>query len=393
MKKAIESALALLLLVVTATACGGRTASPAAPTAVPVVQATAVQQPTVPPAVQATAVPVAKATAALQPTVPPAPRATAVVATATRPLATATPAPVEEETLSLDSRNAGLDQLKSYRARWQAEWRVTEAGKTESLSWDFTEEYTAELQARHVVWRAQTASSESTAVEIWRIGDTTYVRGGEPGKPPACFAMSSDDQLQTITRGIFDPRVLGGLEGARYVGSETVNGIKTKHYKYDEKAFSVAGTTKVSGDIWVAADGGYTVKDTVSWIGSAGLLGASATSTGEGKWTWELTEVNRPLTITPPADCATPEAGLPVLSDATEKSSVGPVLMYKSATAMADAVKFYKEQMAAAGWTLASENTLGGQLSQLTFKKADRQAQVMISADGAAIRVMITTEK
>ncbi len=312
---------------------------------------------------------------------------------ATRPAPTETPVSEREEVLSLDSRNAGLDQLKSYRVRWQAEWRSTEAGKTESGSWDFIEEYTTEPNAVHFSWRVASTSSESTAIEIWRIGDTTYVQGGEPGKSAECFAISSEDQSQSITRNMFDPRLLGSLVGARYVGLETVNGIKARHYKYDEKATSLTDIARVSGEIWVAVDGGYTVKDTVSWSGSAVFFGGASTGTGEGKWTWELLEVNPSLTIAPPANCVAPEAGLPVLPDAKEKTSMGPVLMYKSATSMADAVKFYKEQMGAAGWKLTDENAMGGQLTQLAFEKAGTVAQVMISVADSAIQVMITTEK
>ena len=63
--------------------------------------------------------------------------------------------------------------------------------------------------------------------------------------------------------------MLGSLSGAKYAGTETVNGIRSNRYTYDEKAANRADLGKVAGEIWVAADGGYVVKDTVSWEGGA----------------------------------------------------------------------------------------------------------------------------
>ena len=58
-----------------------------------------------------------------------------------KPEATEEPTAIpEEDTLSLDSRATGLDQLKSYRLRWQSEWTATDSGETSTGKWDWSEE-------------------------------------------------------------------------------------------------------------------------------------------------------------------------------------------------------------------------------------------------------------
>ena len=67
--------------------------------------------------------------------------------------------------------------------------------------------------------------------------------------------------------------MLGSIEDAKYVGRETINGIPTKHYKYNSKTGMLTALGEVSGETWVAIDGGYVVKDTVTWKGGGGLFG------------------------------------------------------------------------------------------------------------------------
>lgn len=362
MKKTFTLALALVALLA---ACGGRQA----PTAAPAAKPTAATQPT--------AVPAAK------PTIAPA---------ATK--ATEAPTATQGEALSLLSRETGLDKLKSYRARWQAEWRSTESGKTDSGTWDWTQEYSAESQALHHIWKGTgNAASDSAGMELWQIGDTLYMLSAEAGGKTECFTMSSDDKSNRLDRGTFTPGLLGSLKGANYVGAETVNGIKAKHYKYDEKASTLTGFGKVAGDIWVATDGGYVVKDVVTWSGSAGLFGMMAQGAGDGKWTWELRDVNQPIRIQPPANCVAPTTGLPLLPDAKEKISVGPMIVYKSATKPADATAFYKKEMVAAGWKLTDEQATGDQVTTLNFEKGDEKAQVFITSQDDITQVMINTAK
>jgi hypothetical protein len=319
----------------------------------------------------------------------PAPKAPAVKPTAT------TSASGGGDTLSLQSRDAGLDKLKSYKMRWLAEWKSTDTGSTESDGWDWVEEYSSDPAALHWNWNItnSTDKTKNTQMEAWQVGNTMYMQTVEADGTKQCISMSSDDKSNQLSKGLFNPSMLGSVSDAQYVGTDTVNGIKAKHYKYNEKSANLFGAAKVSGEIWVAVDGGFVVKETVNWSGAAGLFGAGSKSKGDGKWSWELSNVNQPITITPPENCGGAAADIPVMKDATDKTSVGDTIMYKTASSVADVVEFYKQQMPAKGWSLEGEPEVTEESATMQFTQGDQTAQVMLSVDQGKTQVVINVTR
>lgn len=371
-----------LFLVVSLAACGGRK---------PAADRNADTGNTAPASMQATAAPAEAADTAAPAKAPTkAPTATAVAAPTEAPTAEPT-----EETLSITNRTEGLDKLKSYRARWVLEWSGTEDDKPVTTTMNWTEEYTSDPKALHITF-ASTSSDEDSepAAEIWQVGGMSYMVGGKAGEEPVCISFSSDEESQ-FERGLFNPAMLGALENARYVGMDTVNGIRTRHYQYDEETLALTGSAKVSGEIWVAADGGYVVKDVARWEGGFDFLDTDddETRVGKGEWTWELSDIDQPITIEAPESCAGATNDLPMMADATGKGNFGGAIFYKTASAPEDVVKFYQKQMPAAGWEAEGEPTSMGSLAQLAFTKDGQTAQIVITAADGQTQVMITVEK
>jgi predicted small lipoprotein YifL len=306
---------------------------------------------------------------------------------------TEAPAPTpEDESLSLASRDTGLDALTSYRLSWHAEWKSMDQGKPDQGAWDWTEEYTSDPKARHLTMTTQDSSDpvKTGAFEMWQIGDISYMMSGEDKK---CVSFSTEGAENDIQKGTFSPSMLGSIEDAKYVGRETVNGIPTKHYKYNSKSGMLAALGDISGETWVATDGGYVVKDTVTWKGGRFLGLGSDTATGEGTWTWELSDANKPFEIKPPAGCEGSQLDLPIMPDATEKSRFGDMTSYKSAGKPADVATFYKKELAAADWKPEGEPTEMGDVVMLNFAKDDQKLSVMITANDGATQVILTVSK
>jgi hypothetical protein len=298
------------------------------------------------------------------------------------------------ESISLGSRDVGLDKLKSYRLRWQSQWNTTEGGKTQTANWDWNEEFSSSPEALHWTWKSTDVNATNqSGFEAWQIGDTTYMVTSDQNGQASCVSFSTADASQRLGKGLFSPKSLGSLSDARYVGNETVNGISSKHFQYDDKAVALSGLSKVSGDVWVAADGGYVVKDNMHWEGNAGLFGSSATGTGTGQWLWELSEVNQPIAITPPENCGGAAGTIPVMPDAKEKSSVGDMVIYKTESTPAQVVDFYKQQMAAAGWKLEGEQTVTEGFATLTFTLDSKKAQVSITSQEGQTNVIVNVTK
>jgi len=366
----IRMTLALFLVVTLALAgCGGgKTPAATGPEATPAVEAAT------------------ESTPAIESTVAPEPTVEEEAEAPTE----APAAETDEEELDLGDRTAGLDQLQSYRLRWIVSWEKEKDGQKETASLDLTQEHVAEPRAEHVYLNSQSSNDQETSVfETYNVDGMSYIVGNAGGKR-TCVSLSSDDE-ETST-GPVDPGTIGSPSEARYVGRETVNGIATRHYTYDEKSLALFGASKVAGEIWVAVDGGYVVKETASWEGGTGFLGMSDDDgTGSGQWTWELTDINQPLSITAPEDCAVPQNDLPMLADASDKMTMGEIIAYQTQSTLKEASEFYQTEMPAAGWKLEGEPTSMEDFVQLTFKKDDRTAQVMITSNDDGTQVMINT--
>jgi hypothetical protein len=299
-----------------------------------------------------------------------------------------------EDALSVQSRDAGLDKLKSYRSQWRGEWKSTDSGATQSTTWDWFEEISTSDKAHH--WGSKMTDSKSAkpvAFEFWQIGDASYIMTTDDQGKQECMVFTGEGQGNPAAKGMLTPGGLGGVNGAKYVGTDTVNDIRAKHYKYDEKAASLAGFGKVNGEIWIAEDGGYVVKDTLNWQGAAGLFGAGTKADGAGTWTYQLQDVNKPLVIKAPEICEKGNVDVPVMADATEKARMGPVLTYKTAAKPKDVVEFYSNVMKKAGWQPEGEPEIADEMSTLGFTKDGATVQItIIPADGKS-QVMITTAK
>jgi hypothetical protein len=204
------------------------------------------------------------------------------------------------------------------------------------------------------------------------------------------MSMSSEDEADTA-EGIFTPDMMGSISGAKYVGRDTVNGISTKHYEWEESTLPVFGFASASGEVWVATDGEFVVRYISQATGKGALLG---TTEREGTITFEynLTEVNTSFAIEPPAECETAATDIPLMPDAQDKATFGEMITYTSPSAFADVVEFYKTEMPASGWELSGEPMEMEGFATLDFAKDGRTAQVIVTydADSQTSSVMIT---
>lgn len=284
-----------------------------------------------------------------------------------------TPTPVED-TLELEKISAGLEKFSSYRIRWI----ISFDGKDKDgnpLKWEtqWFEEHTANPPARRLTFKGP---EQEGSLILVQMGDKTYaVAGG------SCFIGTAPEALSR-----FSPDF--GISGGKFVGYDTIAGIKAKHYTFDEKAFTWGGFLKVKGDVWIAPEG-YALKKTLEAYGRDVFY-----EKGEGtlRWTWEVMDLNQPFTIEVPPECAKLQTqDIPILADASEMVTTEGFISYKSKTSFQEAVKFYKEQMPASGWAPAEGSAEMGNMAVLNFKKDGRFASITIQAEDQGVIVMIAT--
>lgn len=281
-----------------------------------------------------------------------------------------------EGSVSLPNIDTGLETLASFRSTFDAVVDTTKDGQptTEKINW--SEEFVREPASQHIVYTGSDADSD---VEMVRIQDSLYVVS--KGECQSMIGMDNPESLLGFSPASF----LGAVTGQTFVGVETVNGASTRHFRGETNQLAfAAGYTNASADIWIAEQGGYTVKFTFSGEGSgSALFSGDENTTGTIRMEYNVFDVNQPITIAPPEGCnTTPGAGdVPILPDATDKIGFSGTTTYKTVTSLADAVTFYKTEMSAQGWTESPDSTVTDAFAQLTFTKEGLTVSITIADD------------
>lgn len=288
----------------------------------------------------------------------------------------------------LGELNSNLDALKSYRLKWVMAWDGTNKdGKPQKGSFSLFQEFIAATKDQHMQWVSTKNSAAEETFEVFNIGQEYYMYS--PGKTGDEKCIAGSGAGMEGAGSLLEPwDFFGRMKNARLVKKgETVNGILTDHYQVDEKSAGVAGFTSGSGDIWVAQDGKYTVKYSGKFSGKGGVLDADMVD-GVVTWNYDLNDVNKVAAIAPPADCKKPGTSLPLPDDASEKTSMMSMTMFKTRLDAAGVVAFYKTKLAALGYKVQSENVMGD-TATISMTKDKTTVTVMVSKDNGMSQVII----
>jgi len=293
------------------------------------------------------------------------------------------PTTEEEADLSLDSVSGAMSQLASYKSSLDMRFQGTNAdGQSVDNSWIMEEEFITDPAAQHITWSGTELVGDGPATttrwEMITVDEIQYMISVDADGNETCMMLSSSDS--TAPTSSLTPDMWGSISDARYTGTETVNGVRTKHYVWKEGALSTWGFAEGKGETWVAIDGGYVVKQIVEVTGK-GVFLAGDDETGTTTWEWNVTDANGSFEILPPEGCESAAADIPVMADATDKSILGDMITFSSPSALADVVDFYKTEMPGAGWEATGTPTEMDTLVMLEFTREGNTASLMISWD------------
>jgi len=120
------------------------------------------------------------------------------------------------------------------------------------------------------------------------------------------YKKISDDEkeLRDIFTGMVD--FLPLINDPQFVGEETVNGVDTNHFTFQVEGIgdsSGAVANVNNGEYWLAVDGDYIVKYTLTLEIQTAADDTSAAKTGNLEVQLDLTDINQPITITQPDGC------------------------------------------------------------------------------------------
>ena len=187
--------------------------------------------------------------------------------------------------------------------------------------------------------------------------------------------------------GLADPdTLLAGLSGARWVADgQVVNGVVSRHYQFDRQALPAfqERPVEVAGYVYVAEDGGYVTRVTLTATGGNDFLSPGIMQEGILSLELNVSDVNQPLDVQLPDGCAGGVA-YPTLGDAFELTNLGDLVSYKTGQNLEDVVAFYQEQMPAAGWSPAAAAEIFADSAILTFARGEASVTVNVDPDPEA---------
>ncbi|GAB4216884.1 MAG: hypothetical protein OHK0022_58560 [Roseiflexaceae bacterium] len=321
---------------------------------------------------------------------------------------TAASEPAGAETRSIQDLSGSLENLDSYRMRFTFGFDgKDDQGQEQKGSIELVQEVIKGSNDRRLRYSTEgnlsgggsgaagTGSAPGGgAYEILQIGDTSYLYSPDGTGDQKCFSYSGGDQGASRSTELFKPDdIVGGVKDAKLVKrGETVNGVVTDHYTFDQNSLGFGTFSTAKGDAWIASDGGYVVKYSGEATGKNALFGQST----EGTFTWEyvVEDVNAIKQIALPAECESqkPANDIPIPSNATEKNSFGNIQTFITTDAPAAVAEYYKQELPSQGWQAGTTSALGD-TETLEFTKGDRKLSVTASKNEKGTNVILMETK
>ncbi len=333
--------------------------------------------PTVPP-------PATPAATALSPTAAPAPTAAATIAaTAAATVAVPTPTPV------VVTGGAALppDSVRSYRSKGSLTLQTSVANTqpvTQTLTYDSnwkragnSSGFDLEVHLTGMETFNQTDNYPSN-MSVLMVGDRVYADLGDNHWLSNTRDQAPIDQLPYF---FANPEALvPPLADLHKAGVETVGGIETVHYTFDDAgvfdrfnagqdATATGKLQSTQGDLWIAADGGYLVKMAFSAAVTDKPVKDASGGTASGSqtldWSYERYDFNAGFDIAAPGTGATPltlslpgfdPGTLQIPADSQPKSVSPGMVMIVSQLPPAAVKDFYARQFEALGWQAQGGN-------------------------------------
>jgi len=306
---------------------------------------------------------------------------------------------VVETELDLNTSVSGLQNLSSYRATFRFDWNGTRDGQPVTGFMEMRSAFVREPAAQELFFEGQGFEAGENQglgkVAFVQVGDTAWFYEGESDSWMQVPAGSLD-----FAQGLFfQPQDLlqdfDVIKGRRNPIPKQVNGVPCHVYAFDEKDFDLAqgGTVvRADGEVCVAVDGDYVVQLSVD-ADFRYSEPEEVFEEGNIIMTFDISDVNQPITIEPPAEAEAQAGGrndVPMLPDAEVDFASGEFISYRTASSVADATDFYQDEMPRIGWIADEDNVIFDENALLHYTKGVESADVIIGSDENGTTVLIT---
>jgi hypothetical protein len=272
--------------------------------------------------------------------------------------------------------------------------------------WDFSMDVVLDPAARHIVMHVSPSSAGlpftqgQDRLEVIQIEDTSWIKIGGTWSQ---MTLPSDQVNQTL----YFKDLLPSMPSWERVGTETVNGFSTTHYRAQVSSSELAALSAslfASGllgagreftdvvlesftyDTYVTDDG-LIVRTVAKWVAEARLDGQPVTLTLES--IYDVEGVNLGITIAPP-QVETPAAEVPLPAGATHKETLLGIVTYVvSGMTVDEVVAFYQEALPAGGFTIGMASTQPGEGGVIEARKDGKSYFITIGLEDGEVTVTV----
>jgi len=282
--------------------------------------------------------------------------------------------------LRLVDPTVGLAGLASYKATLILSFNGTQDGQPSQWSHTYVMLANQDNSAHQVTTEA--AGGTPVPVFMLEMNGVSYEVEGEKN----CTA-STTEAGSSLSETWEPAGFLSGLIGAQAAGSETINGVATDRYTFDERALGQTGFTKSTGQVWVASENGAVVRYLLTTTAGADYFGKGI----EGARTWEynLADINQPVTIDLPAGCPGGLVDAPLMPAAQGVRRLPGVTIYSTTGSLQDGLAFYQEQLPPLDWEVMGEPTVTDTIGLTIFVQGDQQLTVIVMASDIGVEVRL----
>ena len=269
----------------------------------------------------------------------------------------------------------GLDQLSGYKA---------------SLKQDLTGTLDGQLYERHIDYELSKQPS-SGAFDYSNTVSGTDTRSFSLRLISLDGAFYQWEQSQSDCQGsIAQPSTIPVTEPASLllpitkadlVGKETINGIESSHYTFDRSSLIIAkGSEKVTGELWIAEDGGYVIKYLLNVAMPEKITGKDLEISQS--WMYQLELVDQTDAVSLPAGCRPVPVEITPLEGSKNIAYGSGSLTFETSTKASEVVNFYLDQLSTLGWQSPEKQPQGAITAPflMDFRKENQVLTLLLSA-------------
>ena len=257
-----------------------------------------------------------------------------------------TPSPTSS-TYLLANPSADLDQLEHYRNTLTITYQSQQDGQSSE----------AKTHIDNAVWHEQ-AAAFSIIDDQDEAGQPRHLLFGYVGQ--AAYNQLPDSDGCEVTwgavspgTGMLDPSTLiPALLSGNDQGETSVDGITAHHFRLDASSLGLS-EGQATGDVWIAAQGGFVVKYQLEIQGGPDVLGQGLN--GTRTYDYAISEVNNGVPVSYPNGCEPVLTEVPALSGATNEERSPGVLSFTTHSTQEQVGDFYDTFFTQNGWTITSK--------------------------------------